>query len=162
MKTATTTHDGTTYSADLSSDGSVTLYVHRDGAKVLAGVGTFGRGGIEDCAAGVSDEVYDALDEALAEAVVSDCAAQDAGEQVDDAAAQVEGWRVTRNQARSLSAWLDAAHAAGLLSTRDVLACPLAELAAAMRADFGAAAERVALAWGVPPQGLGLCGREAA
>lgn len=68
----------------------------------------------------------------------------------------------TRNQARSLSAWLDAAHAAGLLSTRDVLACPLAELAAAMRADFGAAAERVALAWGVPPQGLGLCGREAA
>lgn len=103
MKTATTTHDGTTYSADLSSDGSVTLYVHRDGAKVLAGVGTFGRGGIEDCAAGVSDEVYDALDEALAEAVVSDCAAQDAGEQVDDAAAQVEGWRVSAGQAGDLA-----------------------------------------------------------
>ena len=88
-------------------------------------------------------------------------ARRDAGEQADDAAAQVEGWRVTRNQARSLSAWLDAAHAAGLLSTRDVLACPCGALP--RRCALTPAPLRTrGLAWGEPPQGLGSAGREAA
>lgn len=62
----------------------------------------------------------------------------------------------TRSRCRSLSGWLDEVYAAGRLPTRDVLACPPEALAAAMRADFGDAAEAVALAWGVSPQGLGL------
>lgn len=72
--------DNGKYTADLSADGAVTVYVHRNRLKVLAGTGSFGANGIEDCSADLSEYIYGELSDALAEAVVAECARQDSAE----------------------------------------------------------------------------------
>jgi hypothetical protein len=60
----TRTIEGRTYTAEVDDNGTVTL--SRDG--VWAGEGRWD-GRIEDCAASLPDEVFDALDSAIAAAM---------------------------------------------------------------------------------------------